>query len=409
MLIIKKLTRISFYLFLLSFPTQLGKHFWLKNSFLDAYRLDYLSLTLYLSDLFLFLYLFFFYLNFRSHFSIKNHLKYLLPLLILLLLQTPFLSFKIQQTFFLIKITLLFFYSLTIPKLKPNPKIVIYIFLFQILFLFFLSLSQILLQKSVGGPFYFFGERTFYLFTPQIAQQSFLGHLFLRPYATFSHPNALSAYLLLITLYIFLFSKKIKNSFLKKIIPTVYLAVFILLFLSHSQNTWLTTLIIVFLLFKRPLNAKKTLFLKAAFFFSFLSPFFLLILGTFSRQPDSLIIRNLIFQKIFQQNPLQLLFGLGFFDQFSIYGNSKNLIQTFQPIHNSIWLLISSLGLIFIVFFYIYFKENKFTSSLKISSNGFYILIAILLLSSFDHYFITSPQNLFLLAFLLPHCFNTRI
>lgn len=409
MLVIKKLTLITFYLSLFFFPTQLGKHFWLKNSLLEGYRLDYLSLTIYFSDLLLIIYLLLFLINFNFSLYKKNYLKLILPFLILLFFQTPFIFFKYQQAFFLIKIIILLFYALSIKKLKPNPKIVTTIFSFQVLFLSSLSLAQTIFQKSIGGIFYFLGERTFYLFTPQIAQQSFLGNLCLRPYATFSHPNSLSAYLILITLYITLFLKEKKSFLLKKTVVIIYAATLLTLLTTYSQNSWLATLVIALLWIKKPLCAKKTLFLKVLLTFSFLAPFGLVILGFFFPTLESLSVRNLIFQKIFQQNLIQSIFGLGFFDMYLISSNSKNFIQTLQPVHNLIWQLISSFGILFTLIFYFYMKKIKIFSSLKITPNGFFFLTAFFLLGSFDHFFLTSQQNLLLLAFLLPHCFNTKI
>ncbi|MBI3070230.1 MAG: hypothetical protein HYY87_02915, partial [Candidatus Levybacteria bacterium] len=48
---------------------------------------------------------------------------------------------------------------------------------------------------SMGGLFYFFGERAFTSQTPGIANASINGELMLRPYGTFPHPNVLGGYL----------------------------------------------------------------------------------------------------------------------------------------------------------------------------------------------------------------------
>ena len=64
------------------------------------------------------------------------------------------------------------------------------------LFSSLLAIAQFISQGSLGGAFYYLGERTFTSQTPGIANASINGELLLRPYATFSHPNVLAGYLL---------------------------------------------------------------------------------------------------------------------------------------------------------------------------------------------------------------------
>jgi hypothetical protein len=67
---------------------------------------------------------------------------------------------------------------------------------FPLLFTLILEIWQFIIKKSTGW-WWIFGERTFSLSTPNIAAIDLLGQKFLRPYATFSHPNALAGWLLL--------------------------------------------------------------------------------------------------------------------------------------------------------------------------------------------------------------------
>ena len=68
-----------------------------------------------------------------------------------------------------------------------------------------LVIAQFIKQGSLGGVFYFFGERFFTPATPGIANASINGELLFRPYGTFSHPNVLAGFLL-ISLISLLFS-----------------------------------------------------------------------------------------------------------------------------------------------------------------------------------------------------------
>src|SRR5680860_1754307 len=52
-----------FYLLILFLPTQVGKHFWLQSSFVYGLRIDYLSPTLYLTDILILIILILFFLK----------------------------------------------------------------------------------------------------------------------------------------------------------------------------------------------------------------------------------------------------------------------------------------------------------------------------------------------------------
>src|ERR1035437_8081006 len=51
LLSLAKISKLFFYLLILFLPTQLGKHFWPNSSFVYGLRLDYLSPTLYFTDI----------------------------------------------------------------------------------------------------------------------------------------------------------------------------------------------------------------------------------------------------------------------------------------------------------------------------------------------------------------------
>ena len=65
-----------------------------------------------------------------------------------------------------------------------------------------LTVWQSVVQSSVGGIWYFMGERTFTSVTPGIANASLQGSLILRPYAAFPHPNVLAGFLVIMLAYL---------------------------------------------------------------------------------------------------------------------------------------------------------------------------------------------------------------
>ncbi|MBM3205992.1 hypothetical protein FJZ41_04055, partial [Candidatus Shapirobacteria bacterium] len=195
-----KIHQRLFWFLILLLPVQLGRHFWPASSYLLGIRIDYLAPTVYLTDLLLLAILILWGAEkIRARKKITfPYLKYgwVLAFLILLFLNAFLAQNQTAAFYKLIKIiefSLLGFYlaqnkfSLNFYQ-KPLLAAVIYSSL--------LALAQFLSQSSLGGPFWWLGERTFDLSTPGIAKAVFSGQLLLRPYATFSHPNALAGFIL---------------------------------------------------------------------------------------------------------------------------------------------------------------------------------------------------------------------
>jgi len=60
----------------------------------------------------------------------------------------------------------------------------------------FLALGQVVSGGSLGGVFYWLGERKFDYLSLGIARISWFGDQYVRAYGTFSHPNSLAGFLL---------------------------------------------------------------------------------------------------------------------------------------------------------------------------------------------------------------------
>ena len=194
-----KLHSVFWYLLLLLMPVQLGKHFWPAFSFVQGLRIDYLSPTVYLTDLIIIGIL----INWlvekvksqksKVKITSKNSkvLILFLCLLVFLLINCLFAQNQGAAFYLLIKIIEFVFLGIYIIQNHyqasrfslPVSISVIYSSLFAVI--------QFLKQKSLGGIMYWLGERTFDAGTPGIAKAIINGQLVLRPYATFPHPNAL--------------------------------------------------------------------------------------------------------------------------------------------------------------------------------------------------------------------------
>jgi O-antigen ligase len=223
-IIINKLRNYIFLLLIFLIPAQLGRHFWPEWSLVNGLRIDYLSPTIYATDvLILFLFLFslpFFFLSFPSllwrdrlqresrliiqslKFKVQNYsAKFKVSVaVVFVLLFAIFINninplsviklFKILEIF-------IFAYLVKIYVNKENYRQFIFVLSLSMLFQSFLAIAQFFNHGSLNGIFWFFGERNFSSGTPGIANASINGNLILRPYGTLPHPNALAGFLLI--------------------------------------------------------------------------------------------------------------------------------------------------------------------------------------------------------------------
>lgn len=415
-----KTARFFFYLLVLFLPTQLGKHFWPNSSFVYGLRLDYLSPTLYLTDIFIFLIFLFSIAQLLKYFKNINKRNLLIFLLFLLSIALGIVSSKnpLAGWYGFIKFLEFAFLSLYVYlNFAKFNKTIIFLFLFfAIAFESLLSFYQYFNQGSIGGLFYFFGERTFNAQTPGIANASINGQLILRPYATFSHPNVLSGFLIIFMLYLFLFYKKNTNGKILLFLGIALGSASLILTLSRvSIILWLFFMLFLFAFSifekykKRQINKKLIVFilgLVIAFLFGYLLFFnthlFERIVST--RLSDESIIqrKELIDEslRMFGRNPVMGV-GINSFYNNLNFNKLSSASLLIQPVHNIFLLVMSETGIIgLIAFVYSFlvilailikkgFKKSKYLSL---------VFLTIIILGMFDHYFLTLQQGQILLS-----------
>ena len=363
-----KLHERLFQLLIFFLPSQLGLHFWPTWSFVRGLRVDYLAPTIYFTDLLLLATILFWLLESKPDFkfSPKQLFSAILVLsffvLNLVFAVTPLVAFiKIVR---LTELLLFYYYLICNPQslkliFKPLSLAVIYTFM--------LSVFQLYFQKTIGGPFYWLGERTFDASTPAIAEFTFLGREYLRPYATFSHPNTLAGFMLVSALLLF---------------PSLLsLLAFLLVLISFSQNAWLAVAILLSISVIKVNKSFTRFFIFVTFMVSFIFPFTPYLLGA-KRQALSFEAFRL-----FSHAPI---FGIG-------QGNYIPAAVTFQnsfllqPVHNIYLLILVEAGTLGLLLTYYFLNKIKLTLP----------LIAILLTGIFDHYWLTQTQTQLLLVLVL--------
>lgn len=421
------LDKILFFLLLL-LPTQLGRHFWPKETLIYGAKIDFLSPTIYLQDLLIVVVIALCLFKNRKTLFLKDKKFVLLFFLFYLLFALVNIGFSLSPLiafFSWLRLTEMLFFGLFVYQ---NSKKVLNLLLlalpFIVIFESFLGLLQTFYQSSVGGLFWFFGERTFNIFSPAIARASWLGQVFLRPYGTFSHPNSFAGFFL-ISLILLLGKKKL--SLFDKI--SVFLGL-ILIFLTFSRTVWLSACIIgtIFVIGKILLfltNRDKNK--NNIFDFPYLYTLIVLpVVGfIFSRTSiDPLSISNRlqltkIALSIVKESPLLGVGANNFIIALSTVDFNWSWIYWLQPVHNIFLLIASEFGLtglfVFLVFIFLMLKrffQFQISSSGRNPFENFSLcflmaLLAIFLTGMFDHYWLTLIQNqlLFVLVMALSWSF----
>lgn len=427
---------LTYYLILFLLPTQFGKHFWPDFSFIQGLRIDYLSPTLYIIDILILILiinvfikickkLLFergawrrvenYFLDFSTSFSLRSKNKK--PKFIKHLFLISFLAIVIIGIFFSKSplagwygfakfLELLFFgYFTSTQRLASSVQRLVIIFAVGIMFESCLAILQFFNQGSLGGLFYFFGERFFNGQTPGIANASINGNLILRPYGTFSHPNVLAGYLIIaMAIIIFNFKFLVFNQFsifnFKKYFYILSLILgTVALFLTLSRVAiilWVLILIKFLLKFKKSSIFVIAVVVVAIFFSPFISGRFMgLFIDESVSQRIALINNSLT---IISQHPL---FGVGLNNYLS--GN------ILQPVHNIYLLIAQETGIVGLLLFLVFVRKTfariKARSSI-IHNSKFIILLTFLFLGLFDHYFLTIQQGQLLFAFVFGLCWQ---
>ncbi len=387
------INKALFFLFLLFLPTQFGKHFFFDFSYIFGIRVDYLAPTIYLIDILIFLIA-------LANFEIVTKFfrnKKILFCLSLLLINILFSKLPLISVYWFIKIIeLLIIVSLSKKILITlKEKNILIALLSSGLFEFFLSIYQLINKHSFQGVFYYFGERLLTLSTPGVAKASVQGIEFLRSYGTFSHPNSLAGFFLLMYFFVLVY-KKFNHYLILK-----YFFLFVsstLIFISFSKVAIISYLILNTLYFI--LNTKiKCQICK----FARLATVFIISLIFLQATTDPLtinkrieLIKNSI--TIIINNPI---FGVGLGSYLIEQAKYPSKYPLFfnQPVHNIFFLFISETGLI-IGGILLYLLTNLLIKQ-KLSKNQWLLIFTIIFTGLFDHYWLTLSQNFLLMGLIM--------
>ncbi len=379
----KNLKTVLIYLLLFLLPTQFGKHFFLPFSFISGLRIDYLAPTIYLTDIISMITILFSWNKIKIKRS-KTLLIFLSLLLVNIIFSlSPFISMYIGARIIIYIILFL------ILKEKLQPKYILMTFTGSALIQLLLVLYQIIEQHSLQGIAYLFGERYFSISTPGIAKISLQGVEILRGYGSFSHPNSLAGFFVLLYSYV-LFEKKF-NKFL--VLKYFFMSIAtLLIFLSFSKVGIITFLIVTSYYVFKTIQCKLCKIARILLI-SVLSLLFI------STQGDLLSYQKRIYliqsaTQIILQHPL---FGTGI-GAYIVAQAEFPIPYSYlflQPVHNIFLLLLAEIGIIpfSILIFFIY----KWLKKHQISELSLILIFVVCFTGLFDHYWLTLQQNMLLI------------
>ena len=391
---LKKLNKVFsnflLYLFIFLLPTQFGKHFFFDFSYISGVRIDYLSIIIYAVDILAFILVILNAKNILRYFDKKTLLIFVFLAIvnIAVSLSKPVAIYK------WIRVAELFFIAYLLMSVSYNPRRILHVFLASTALQFFLIVTQFIGKQSLQGIFYFLGERYFNLSTPGIAKTSLQGVEILRPYGTFSHPNSMAGFYVL--MYAFIISH---NPFRKFLVLKNVLILFtaLLILLSFSKVAIFTFITVTFLYFVLSQEKKRCIICIVA-----RSLVMLTVSSVFfwsQNDPYTIEKRLALIKQSFFVLSSRPFFGTGL-GSYLLSSSRFNLQDEGifgQPVHNIFLLFFSEFGLVLglLILIMLIRPIRKFFLRYPL------IIISIVLTGMFDHYWYTLPQNMFLLAFVV--------
>ena len=377
-------------------PIQLGKFFWPQFSYVLGLRIDYLALTLYLSDLVVIGYfLVFIFENLLSGKRMRKNFQKIIfkqkDLLIAFLIFNLYLIFnatyvsvspwvslwfslKFLEVSILIVASMVAFSN---QKLRSSISLVM---VFSIIWQSALIMLQFIFQRSLG--LWFLGERSFTSSTVAIAHFQILGTQYLRPYGTFPHPNVAAAFLVIYLVIIT--SNKLP------VVPSIFSALAVSI--THSQAALLALIAWVILQVRKI----KYLIIEGVLLVLFLWIFFKVLIQS---QIASVAERIVLMESALEIAKTSPLLGIGsgnfIFELAKLNLFSLSEIRLLQPVHNVFLLILTENGIIGLVLFafLLWVILKNATTRSKIA-----LFIILMLFFSFDHFLWTLQQGRLLLA-----------
>jgi len=427
------LSKKLFYLLIFLLPLNLGKHFVLKDSFVNGLLIDYLIPTIYVQDIVIVLLLCIFIyesiikrkeptLTFISRFfSPKLYLFHFFVFSVFLsstLSLIPFVSLFSFLRLFLYY--LLFLYITTSVDFKREFILVLNTLLVSVTLVSILGIFQFIHKGSIFNNYLLFGEQPYSFSTPGIVLENLFGFTVVPSYGLFRHPNIFGGILSILLIFVF---SRLKIS---KIYYFILGVLLVSLLTTFSYLAILSFIIGVFIYlflqtkFGRDFFSKKVsrnifgllliglpLFIYLLPFDSFGSTVTSNMFSYFGLSSNTITRRIGLLKSSFQIFGDNFMYGVGistFTYHIDLYYTDEGSIRFSQPVHNVFALVFSETGFIAAHLFLLIVLPS-FTRSFR-NPLLLVIFFQIIFLSSFDHYFWTIHQAQLLFWIILGLCWT---
>lgn len=175
---IKNAEKYIFSLLLFLLPSQLALHFWPSWAFVFGIRVDYLSPTIYLTDVLVFVLVVVWIINDHGWILsfLKMNRKWLIIIFGFAALNTIFSTSISISAIRWLKFTEFLLFALYVFRQNVlERKSLVMIIFSSAIFFSLIGVTQFLRGGTLGGAFYFLGERTFNSMSPGIALISIFG------------------------------------------------------------------------------------------------------------------------------------------------------------------------------------------------------------------------------------------
>jgi O-antigen ligase len=403
-----RIIKPAFQLFVFLLPVQLGYHFWPKWAYIFGIRSDYLSPTIYLTDLVFIVLLLLILLQKKRELDGLKILKWALAIIALAGLNLA-VSVNAFASLFkwvkVVEISLLVFLTASLKSFEMKDWVAKPLVLSTLAFSA-IGIFQVIVQRTLGGPLYYLGERAFSVLTPGIALTTFFGRLALRAYSTFPHPNAFAGFLGISIIFMAL--SNFNSRIWKRLKVFTLLIAFAALILSGSVGGGISLLaaLAFYLLLKSKkfLIILKTIFWTSVFFSLMMPVVSSLILKQLPKVEEDVGVRLILSEQAGRVVAGNFLFGTGlngFIQKAAGKGVYTDVSWRLQPVHNIFLLTIAEAGIVGLLFFIgILWKAITKVALYKNYITGLGILF-ILLTGLLDHYWLTLQQNQLLFGLVL--------
>ncbi|RLC32777.1 hypothetical protein DRH13_01120 [Candidatus Woesebacteria bacterium] len=421
--LLRQFIKLTFQLLILLLPTQLALHFWPNWAYVYGFKIDYLSPTLYLTDILVIILLVLWSIQyFLNRTTVKKRKKDKRPYFLAVILLVGFLGINIYfaknswvALYKWIKVGEFVLIGLFVARVK-NFKFNSWIakpLSFSLIVVSAIAFVQFALQRTIGGSLFFLGERSFSVITPGIATFSLLGRELLRPYSVFPHPNVMAGFLgTSFILLLFGLNKRQKPSYYKLSLVITFLA----LILSISQGAWASFVLVglIYIFSSRGNKLSKRLYILGLVAIITTSLFLPAVSDKLlsARDYTESVSHRLYLAKasgtIIAESPIVGIgegnYILGLIENASFPKYSWWL----QPAHNIFLLALSETGLIGLSLFALLLLAAVNKIILKKERKLLAAFLFVVFTGFFDHYWITLQQTQALFAILIGLAFRKK-